>query len=72
MSPAAVLAVLVTRQVLTPTAVAYIETQNLVPEIVSRAGLDEEIQFTTITEISHTTATDGTHTYRMQLDAANS
>lgn len=71
-SPATVMAWLVTRIELLPTAKDYIEAQNLVPEIVSRAGLDEEIIFTTIIEVDHTTASDGTHTYKMQFDAANS
>ena len=70
--PATVMTTVVTRIELLPTAKDYIEANNLVPEIVSRAGLDEEIVFTTITEVDHTTAADGTHTYKMQLDAANS
>ena len=72
MTPATVVATLITREALLPTAVVYIQTENLVPEIISRAGLDEEIVFTTITEESHTTASNGNHTYKMQLDAANS
>jgi hypothetical protein len=71
-APATVVVTLVTREELLPTAVAYIEAQNLVPEIISRAGLDEEIQFTTVIEESHTTASNGNHTYKMQLDATNS
>ena len=71
-NPATVMVWLVTREELLPTAKDFIANQNLVPEIVSRAGLDEEIVFTTITEITHTAATDGSHTYKMQLDVSNS
>lgn len=66
------MATLVTREELLPTAVEYIEANNLTPEVISRAGLEEETQFSTITESSHTIASNGTHTYKMQLDAANS
>jgi hypothetical protein len=71
-SPLTVMSWLVTRELLLPTAKAYIVAQNLTPEIISRAGLDEETTFSAITEITHTAATDGSHTYKMQFDVANS
>jgi len=71
-SPATVKVTLVAREELLPTSTDYITAQNMLPEIVSRAGLEEDVEFTTITEESHTTASNGNHIYKMQLDAANS
>jgi hypothetical protein len=70
--PITLLVRLVSRTELLPTAKDFIEAENLLPEIVSRAGLVEETAFSSIVELSHTAALDGTHLYQMQLSVENS
>lgn len=56
---------------LLPTSTDYIEQEKLLPEIRSRAGLAESIEFTTITETKYEVVNDY-HEYEIQLDVANS
>ena len=64
--PSIVVVKLLTRTVLLPTAAEYVEA-NLLPEIVSRAGLVDTIIFATIAESSYQEIDPRHHSYEMQL-----
>ena len=55
-----------TRSVLLPTAAEYLEA-NLLPEIISRAGLVSTITFSTIAESSYQEIDPWNHNYEMHL-----
>lgn len=55
---------------LTPTAVDFIKNNKMVPELVSKAGLDEEIQFSAYTQLSYE-VDDVYHVYKLQLTVAS-
>ena len=51
---------------LTPTAIAYVEANNLVPEIISKAGISEQTTFLSKSEVSATTEGDK-YLYQLQF-----
>jgi len=56
---------------LLPTSVDFIETNNLLPEIISKSGMEEDLSFSTKTEESYT-VDDGRHLYQLMLLVASS
>lgn len=57
---------LTSRIVLTPDSVTYFKTNNLLPEALSKAGLDEDITYSVIQQTSYVPSGDY-HYYRLQL-----
>lgn len=55
---------------LTPTAVDFIQNNNLVPEFRSKAGIDEETEFSAYTQLSYEVE-DVYHVYELQLTVAS-
>ncbi len=62
---------LTTLEALLPTSTSWITTNNLLPEIISRAALREETTVSAMTETAHTTQ-DAYHKYEITFDVANS
>lgn len=58
-------------EALQPSSTQFIEQNDMLPEIRSRAGLAEDVEFTTITETSYDVVNDY-HEYEVQIDVANS
>jgi len=56
---------------LLPTSTDYIEQEKLLPEIRSRAGIAEDVAFTTLTETKYEVI-NGYHEYEISIDVANS
>lgn len=56
---------------LLPTSITFIETNGLLPEILSKAGMEEGLTFSAKTEISYTVE-DGRHIYQLMLLVASS
>lgn len=61
---------LTTLEELLPTSTQWVTTNNLLPEIISRAALNQETTFSTITETAHTTQNEY-HKYELSLDVAS-
>jgi len=51
---------------LLPTSIVFIEDNDLLPEIVSKAGMEEDLTFAAKTEESYTVE-DGRHLYQLML-----
>lgn len=69
-SPTAVTAWIASRDALLPDSVTFIEDEGIVPEIVSRAGVEEDVAFTTISQVSYEVVAS-LHKYKLQLDVSN-
>lgn len=61
---------LTSRIVLTPDSVTYFKVNNLLPEALSKAGLNEAIAYSVIQQLSYSSAGDY-HYYRLQLTVTN-
>lgn len=57
---------LTARMALLPNAVTYFTANNLLPEALSKAGLDESIAYSVIQQISYTQR-NSYHYYKLQL-----
>lgn len=69
--PAALKVKMVAAEQLLPTSTDYIEQEKLLPEIRSRAGIAEDVEFTTLTETKYEVVNDY-HEYEITIDVANS
>jgi hypothetical protein len=56
---------------LLPTATDYLQQNNMLAEIRSRAGLAEDLTFTTLVETGYEVV-NTYHEYEIQIDVANS
>jgi len=62
---------LLAQEELLPSSTAWITANNLLPEIISRAALNEDTTFSTMLETAHTVQSVY-HAYEIQLDVASS
>lgn len=60
---------MVAREQLLPTSTEYLQNSGLLPEVVSRAGLQETVTFSTYTETS-AEVLNGEYVYRLELGVA--
>jgi len=69
--PSTVTAWVVSMEELLPTAADFIQNNNLLPEITSRAGLNEETVYSAINQVSYSVVNDH-HTYVLSLVVSSS
>ncbi len=61
---------IVSQDELLPTAADFIQNNDLLSEITSQAGIDEETAYSSINQVSYTIV-DGLHSYTLSLVVTN-